>query len=1231
MALLTVSFFITAVTVRFTFDRNEILVQDARKVEESLHHKESVIRAFIADEQWMEKLRLTSISDRRYASEIISYLTEKHHIMVYTYDGDQLRFWSSEKLMPDNFRGPAQPMLTLKLDNGWYHAIQYKENNFSAVFYIPIKSEYKRTNEFLQNRFSTDLIKTDNLEIADYNDREVYNIRNQTGQFLFSVKLNDIFYDSFYSDLELLMWLLGGVFSLILLHLFCTILAKNGRPWLALLIFTSIIVLFRILEINVNWLASNFNIKIFNPQYYASSNFFPNLGAFFINIVLFTWIFGFMFFIRDKLRIHRLFRNIYGAIALFILFTICLFFIGIFLGETFHNLVNHSIINFDVTDMLNLDFYSWMGILALCISVLGFLFAIGVALYLIRQLKLSNEQYYALHFIMFLLVMGILLLTDQLNGYFFLSACLIMLISWFYRAGKRFTIAVGVWVLLLLATIISLKQNEFQREKRVEAQKMAILKLEDVDDANALAIFIDLEKEILEDSTIIAFFHQFGPQSQEMLNDHLKTVYFSGYLSKYEFSADWYDARLLPMGSSSRDKLSLFRDKVISGAIKVSENFYRSNTSIGNFEYFALFPFTQEEELLGVLLIEMNHRSFSQYVSYPGVLADSRLNHRQTELISAYSFAYYRSGQLINQSGKYVYPVNDSAYYPLGIREFKQVGRDHGFSHMAYKPNQRTTILLSKPQHGVWIQFASLSFFFLVFLLFFIGVTLVYWLFTTLNDNHFSFRNLRWNFFILSNRTLYSTRIQMFIVTAVVFTLIIAGLITYWSVSNQFVKQQEETISKNAWEIAKGLETQILKNGSAIDRDDYEKFQAIAESNALDLNIYNTDGQLIFTTQPRIYDLKLISEYINPMALNQLGYFARSQYVQEQSIGSLEYITAYTSIRNSSYEPIAFLSLPNYMSQQEFDKNSGSLLNTLINIYALVILVLGLFAVFVANRITAPLLLVQRSLAKTKIGKQNEPIFWRRNDEIGSLIREYNLMIAELEQSAQKIMESERESAWKEMAKQIAHEIKNPLTPLKLGMQQLERSWMDKDPEFEGRFQRFKESFIEQIDSLAHIAREFSDFAKMPDAKFIRFDLVEVINHSAAVFDSYANVSLEISIKDDIAPLMVVGDRDQLLRTFNNLIKNSVESAHNKRRCQIQINISANENLAFIEVRDNGEGIAYEMRKKLFQPNFTTKSSGTGLGLAFVKRAVEGMGGAITYQTTLGKGTSFFVQLPLDS
>lgn len=1230
LIILTVGFFLTAITVRITFDPHEILIQEASDLEENLVEKERIIHEFIADSANMAKLWSVDNSNRTYSEELITYLTDENNILVYTYEGSQLKFWSSERLIPESFRGPTQPIQVVNLNNGWYYATIQRRGDLTAVFYIPLKTNYLRTNEFLVNQFSPDLISTNYLDIADYNDRTVYNIRNSAGQFLFSVKLNSDLQQQFYSKLELTLWILGILFTLILATIYARQLAKKGYPWLSIVIFGLLLFALRWLELHFNWFANNFQVDLFNPRYYASSNFFPNYGAFIFNVVLFTWFLVYIFLARKNLYLPKTRNPVLQASIYLATISVCIYLAANFLSKIFKSLVRNSSINFDVTDILNLDTYSWIGIIALCLGMLGLLFFMIATAYLSMQLEISNKKYYTLQVNFAVIIIGALFLIGRINIHFILFAALIFLIFWFVRSRLRFTLALGMWVLLLVATIVSLQQTEYQRQKREEAQKLTILKLEDVDDANALSLFLDMEHEILNDPQISQHFQDKEQNAKEVLTEYLKTVYFSGYLSTYDFGLDLYDAHLNPIGNSIGPNLSLYRDKVISGAIKVSEHFYRSNSGIGNYQYFALFPFMNEDELAGILLINLEYRSFSQYVNYPGVLSDNKVSHSQADLISGYSFAYYRNGELVNQYGNYIYPVVDSLYTPIGIREFKKFGSDKGFSHMAYKPNQRTTIVLSKPQYGWWIQFVSLSFFFLVFLVFFITVSQLYWIISTLNESNFNLRNFKWNFTIWSNRTLYSTRIQMFIVAAVIFTLIIAGIITFTSLSSQFRKQQEEAISKSAWEIAKGLESQILRQASTVSQDDKEKFQAIAESNALDLNVYSTSGRLIFTTQPRIYDLKLKSDFIHPRALDHLGYYSRSQYVQEEQIGSLKYITAYTSIKNESYQPIAFLSLPNYRSEIEFSKNIGSLLNTLINIYALVILVLGVFTVFVANRITAPLLMVQRSLAKTKIGKQNEPIFWRRNDEIGSLIREYNLMIAELEQSAQKIMESERESAWREMAQQIAHEIKNPLTPLKLGIQQLERSWNDNDPEFDQRFRRFKESFVEQIDSLTHIAKEFSDFAKMPDTRFQKMDLKEVISHSVTVFDSYSNVEIKVSANThEDQGVWVEGDKDQILRMFNNLIKNSIEAVPKKRKCVIEISISSMDKHAFIEIKDNGDGISYEMRKKLFQPNFTTKSSGTGLGLAFVKRVVEGMGGQITYQTTIGMGTSFFIRLPL--
>ncbi|RZL64957.1 MAG: HAMP domain-containing histidine kinase, partial [Pedobacter sp.] len=324
----------------------------------------------------------------------------------------------------------------------------------------------------------------------------------------------------------------------------------------------------------------------------------------------------------------------------------------------------------------------------------------------------------------------------------------------------------------------------------------------------------------------------------------------------------------------------------------------------------------------------------------------------------------------------------------------------------------------------------------------------------------------------------------------------------------------------------------------------------------------------------------------------------------------------------------AYIGLPYYANEADYEAKIGLFINTLINIYALVFVLIGVLAVFLANQITNPLTFIQENIKRTKLGQKNQPIVWHRQDEIGLLIKEYNKMIAALEVSATKLARSERESAWREMAKQVAHEIKNPLTPLKLGVQLLEKSWKENDPNFEKKFASFNKSFIEQIDSLATIASEFSNFAKMPDTKLEELELLPVIEQAIAVFNSSENVEI-IVLNRTNKKVMVLGDKDQLLRTFNNLLKNAIEASENKERCAIRIRIINDEKQAYVEVEDNGKGIDTSLQDKIFVPNFTTKSSGTGLGLAFVKQAIENAGGSIEFKSVINQGTTFYLTFPL--
>jgi nitrogen fixation/metabolism regulation signal transduction histidine kinase len=272
--------------------------------------------------------------------------------------------------------------------------------------------------------------------------------------------------------------------------------------------------------------------------------------------------------------------------------------------------------------------------------------------------------------------------------------------------------------------------------------------------------------------------------------------------------------------------------------------------------------------------------------------------------------------------------------------------------------------------------------------------------------------------------------------------------------------------------------------------------------------------------------------------------------------------------------------------------------------------------------------MLSEGLASVELGKKTEPLSYKGNDEIGDLVRQYNRMLEELDESATKLANSEREYAWREMAKQIAHEIKNPLTPMKLNVQQLLRSWNDKSPDFDRKIEIFTNNQIEYIDNLSTIATAFSSFAKMPGNNPAEVDLKEQIRTSLELFINTDNVRFDVEWPDE-SRIIVFADKEHLNGIFSNLIKNAIQSVPQDTEGLIRIKMEVKGNRVFVIISDNGTGIPEDIRKKMFTPNFTTKSSGMGLGLSIVKRYVENAGGNIWFESESGKGTTFYVELPV--
>ena len=299
-------------------------------------------------------------------------------------------------------------------------------------------------------------------------------------------------------------------------------------------------------------------------------------------------------------------------------------------------------------------------------------------------------------------------------------------------------------------------------------------------------------------------------------------------------------------------------------------------------------------------------------------------------------------------------------------------------------------------------------------------------------------------------------------------------------------------------------------------------------------------------------------------------------------------------------------------------------LEQLLSLYVFLLLIAGALGILIANSISEPIVRIGQKLGSTQL-QDNEPLSWPRNDEIGRLVQSYNQMIIALDESAERLAASERESAWREMAKQVAHEIKNPLTPMKLQLQQLLRLEKD-DPERAREWSgRIANGIIEQIDGLARIATAFSHFARLPEAQLSQFDLREVLR-SVAELHQHNGIHTSLALPE--APCLVEADRDQIIRVLNNLIRNAQQAMEQTEQPSLELALKTCDNLYCVTISDNGSGIPPEVQARIFQPNFTTKSSGMGLGLAMCKNIVEQAGGTIKFDTVPHQGTTFTVSLP---
>jgi two-component system nitrogen regulation sensor histidine kinase NtrY len=433
-------------------------------------------------------------------------------------------------------------------------------------------------------------------------------------------------------------------------------------------------------------------------------------------------------------------------------------------------------------------------------------------------------------------------------------------------------------------------------------------------------------------------------------------------------------------------------------------------------------------------------------------------------------------------------------------------------------------------------------------------------------------------------------------------------------------------------------ENQIKKNiGFVLDNTTYpvetdklslifkDKIYEIKAVHDLDIYLYNLEGTLLKSSKASfIKDTAKLK--IENYVLDALENSTDKTFLEEFEENGQKYQSSYSIITDSYFKPLAILNLPYIEDDGFIKKELRENLSRLAVAYLFMILIAIVLAYFLSKYITRSLNEVSEKITETRLNKRNKKIVvTETSEEISALVSAYNGMIDELENSAAQLAASEREAAWREMAKQVAHEIKNPLTPMRLTVQSFQRNFDPLDDNIKQKLDEYSNTLIQQIDTMSSIASAFSTYAKMPAQKDETLNVTKITKLALDIFNE--NYIYFYSEENDITAKF---DRTQLIRVITNLIKNSIQAIeqNNPEEPRIEVRVFSEDNWVAITVTDNGIGVSEENKDKIFEPKFTTKSSGMGLGLAMVKNIVETYNGVITLDTDSEKGTTFKVVFP---
>ena len=1150
----------------------------------------------------------------------------------YIYRNGRLDYWSDFRTMPDLNELKGEAASDVIVLRGSYYLVlrrtmEAQMQPLEVFQLIPLLKTHKIHNKYIEDVLNERIFPLEDVTF-ELDEEAAYDgaVTDASGRFLAGLKLGNSYHQKAQQYLMPTFIVASLLVATVLVLLFLLVQAsvRASYHYRGLLQLIAGLLLLRWGMMWLDYPFGQVGWPLFDPAYYASSQLNASMGDMLLNsIVILSLIWYFTAYHQHFLWLSKMTTLAFWLRLSLALGLMLLGFRALYLCYHYVELIySHSSISLDITANIHFDL----------IRVVAYLlFVVYGASYFLFIHVLYRNLLRLLHFKRFWVTViwaaGTLLSLTWIAWeepevlLMVIIHALYVAVLYAFRLPRHLSkITFNTFGYLIVGAVVVAVSGAdavkmLERKKNLHERKDFATRVLLNEDPQAEFLLAEAAKQIRTDVFIQnRILSPFG--SKDVISQKIKRVYLGNYFDKFDVDVYLFNSQ----GESIESDLRVapyitWRQKITTTRSNTgyAEQYFIKDVNANLLQRYVQFiEVPRLDHTIGYIVVDLKLKRIIPNSVYPELLVDQRFLNPYS--FQKYGYAVYSDQQLQFDAGPVNYRLEfDTASLHLP-KLYAEGMRQGDWHHVAIEGEQGERIVMSSPRYPSLGIITNFSLLFLLLILFILVLIIIHATTVTVQG-------------IRSN---YVTRVQIFLNLAFFIPLFVVSIATLSLLSST----HRDNVINNYYQIAENIRRNI--SGTL---DDYISGQvnrevlandmsSIANYATEDLSLYSTSGKLIASSQPEIFNQQLLSKYINPRALMAIREQGLDRVIFSEWVGNLKYRSAYVSIRSEETgRLIGILNLPFFESNDDLDREMTDVTTTILNVFTFIFLLSLVLSYFFSRTLTFPLELITQRIRKTTLSEYNEPLEWNSDDEIGLMVGEYNKMLENLEESKRALARSEKESAWREMARQVAHEIKNPLTPMKLTLQHMQRILGDPEKFNPEKADKQVITLLNQVDTLSDIATSFSSFAQMPIPENVRFDVAAELRRTVDLYNLQQEESLNAQVPD--GEVWILGDRQLFGRIFTNLILNAKQAIPTGTIPEVIVALEITaQGRVRISVKDNGDGIPEDIQDKVFIPNFSTKSTGSGIGLAVARRGVEHAGGKIWFETG-EEGTTFLIEVPL--